>query len=211
MAAANLGVLISGRGSNMQAIVRACDEERIPARVVLVVSNVAEAPGIAWARDSGLPVAVIPHRDFPTRDDHDAAVVAALHAQGVDWVCLAGYMRLLSQTFVEAFSNRIVNIHPSLLPAFPGLHAQRQAIEHGVKISGCTVHLVDLELDHGPIVIQREVRVEDLDDEESLAARILDVEHEAYVEALSVLLSGGWRLDGRRVVHHGPPIKNHSD
>lgn len=200
MTTANLGVLISGRGSNLQAIVQACEDGRLAARVALVVSNVADAPGVEWSRGHGLKVEVIPHRAFATRRDHDNAIVAALRAARVDWVCLAGYMRLLSATLVDAFPCRIVNIHPSLLPAFPGLHAQRQAVEHGVKVSGCTVHLVDLELDHGPIVIQRPVVVEDDDGEDDLAARILAVEHRAYVDGLNVLLSRRWRLLGRRVV-----------
>ena len=207
MSSTPLGILISGRGSNMQAIVRACEEGRLEARVAVVVANVEDAGGLAWARGRGLSVQVIPHRSFRRREDHDAAIVAALAAAGVEWVCLAGYMRLLSAVLVEAYPNRIVNIHPSLLPAFPGLHAQRQAVAHGVKISGCTVHLVDLELDHGPIVLQRAVPVLDQDDEDSLAGRILVEEHQAYVEALALLTSGAWLIDGRRVVMPGAQLR----
>jgi len=200
MTRTKLGILISGRGSNMRAITEACESGRIPADVALVVSNRADAPGLAWARDHGLATALIPHRDFATRAEHDLAVVAALRAAGVDWVCLAGYMRLLSPAFVEAYPKRILNIHPSLLPAFPGLDAQRQALEHGVRVSGCTVHLVDVELDHGPIVVQRCVPVLPGDTEETLAARILEQEHIAYPEALGLLISKEWEVLGRRVI-----------
>ncbi len=198
--ATTLGILISGRGSNMQAIVRACRDRRVPAKVGLVMSNRTNAGGLDWAREAGVPTAVLSHRGFPTREEHDLSVVAALRANGVEWVCLAGYMRLLSRAFVEAFPSRILNIHPSLLPAFPGLNAQRQALEWGVRVSGCTVHFVDAELDHGPIVIQRTVAVTDDDDEDTLSARILEQEHLAYPEGLRRLLSEEWRLDGRRVV-----------
>ncbi len=195
---AKLGILISGRGSNMQAIVAACRQGVVPAEVALVVSNRADAPGLAWARTEGLATAVISHRDFPDRKAHDAAIARRLHETGVDWVCLAGYMRLLSCVLLEAFPRRVVNIHPSLLPAFPGLEAQRQAWEHGVKVSGCTVHLVDEELDHGPIVVQRCVTVEDGDTPDELAARILHEEHLAYPDALRLLVTGALSLDGRR-------------
>ncbi len=197
---ARLGVLISGRGSNMQAIVTACQEGRLPARVSVVVSNKQGAPGVAWAESEGIPVRVISHREFASREAHDRAVVAALREQEVEWVCLAGYMRLLSRELLAAFPNRVLNIHPSLLPAFPGLEAQHQAWEYGVQISGCTVHLVDEELDHGPIVVQRTVLVEDGDTAEALADRILEQEHVAYVEALERLLTEDWRLEGRRLV-----------
>ncbi len=199
-----LGVLISGRGSNMRAIVSACREGRVPAELVVVVSNRPRAAGVVWAREAGIPVEVLPHREFPSREEHDAAVVRVLRAHGVDWVCLAGYMRLLSPVFVRAFPNRILNIHPSLLPAFPGLDAQKRAWEHGVKISGCTVHLVDEKLDHGPIVVQRAVPVEEGDTPESLAERILREEHRAYPEALRRLLTERWELRGRRVVFSKP-------
>jgi phosphoribosylglycinamide formyltransferase-1 len=196
---ARLGILISGRGSNMMALVEACGDGRIPAQVAVVISNRADAPGLSWARDRGISTAVLSHRDFPDREAHDRAVVARLQDASVDWVCLAGYMRLLSEAFIGAFPNRILNIHPSLLPAFPGLHAQRQALEYGVRVSGCTVHLVDTQLDHGPIVVQRSVPVETGDTENDLAARILEQEHEAYPEAVRRLVAEPWRLDGRRV------------
>lgn len=195
-----IGILISGRGSNMQAIVNACREGLVPAEVGLVVSNRADAAGLEWAHRAGVPTAVLPHRDYADREAHDRAVVERLREAGAEWVCLAGYMRLLCRAFVEAYPSRILNIHPSLLPAFPGLDAQKQAWSWGAKISGCTVHLVDLELDHGPIVVQRAISVSDGDTPETLAARILEQEHVAYPEALRLLLAGGWRLEGRRVV-----------
>ncbi len=200
MGKARLGILISGRGSNMQALANACAEGRIPAEVALVVSNRARAEGLEWARARGLAAAVLSHREYPDRESHDRAVVAALRAAAVDWVCLAGYMRLLSGAFVDAYPGRILNIHPALLPSFPGLHAQQQAWEHGVRVTGCTVHLVDVDLDHGPIVVQRVVPVEEADTPGSLADRILEQEHEAYPEALQQLLGRAWSVVGRRVV-----------
>lgn len=181
----------------MRAIVSACERGEIPADVGIVVSNRAKAPGLQWAQERGLRTAVLSHRSFPDREAHDRAIIDVLRSADVSWVCLAGYMRLLSSTFVDAFVNRIVNIHPSLLPAFPGLDAQRQALEHGVKVSGCTVHLVDRKLDHGPIVVQRCVAVLPDDTEETLAGRILEQEHLAYPEALHLLLTSPWRLEGR--------------
>ena len=204
MALTRLGVLISGRGSNLKSIVAACGSGEVPAEVVLVVSNAAEAAGLTWAAEQGIAAAVLPHRKFADREAHDRAVIERLRDAGVEWVCLAGYMRLLSSMFVAAFPNRILNIHPALLPSFPGLHGQRQALEYGVKITGCTVHLVDLELDHGPIVVQRAVAVLDSDDEEALAARILEQEHLAYPEALRKLLTLPWELRGRRVLFKAP-------
>jgi phosphoribosylglycinamide formyltransferase-1 len=195
-----LGILISGRGSNMQSIVRACRAGEVPAEVALVVSNRADAPGLAWASGEGIATAALPHGDFSDRQAHDSAIVEHLHEAGAEWVCLAGYMRLLSRSFVNAYANRILNIHPSLLPAFPGLHGQRDAFEYGVRVSGCTVHLVDVELDHGPIVVQRAVEVDGCADADELADRILSEEHRAYPEALRRLLVEPWRLDGRRVV-----------
>jgi len=200
MALTRLGILISGTGSNMKSIVTACEAGEVPAEVAIVVSNRADALGIEWAAGHGLETAVLSHGDFADRTAHDRAIVERLQTAGVEWVCLAGYMRLLSGVFVDAYPNRILNIHPALLPSFPGLHGQRQAWRYGVKVSGCTVHLVDLELDHGPIVIQRSVPVLADDDEDRLAARILEQEHIAYPEALKVLLSRSWSLDGRRVV-----------
>ena len=200
MALPKLGILISGTGSNMKSIVASCEAGEVPAEVAIVISNRADAPGIAWASENGLETAVLSHEDFADREAHDLAIVDRLREVEVEWVCLAGYMRLLSAVFVDSFPNRILNIHPALLPSFPGLHGQRQAWEFGVKVSGCTVHLVDLELDHGPIVVQRTVPVLEGDDEDRLAARILEQEHMAYPEALEALLTRGWSLQGRRVV-----------
>jgi phosphoribosylglycinamide formyltransferase-1 len=200
MALTRLGILISGTGSNMKSIVAACESGDVPAEVGVVISNRPDAPGIEWAAGHGLETVILPHQDFADREAHDQAVVDRLREAGVDWVCLAGYMRLLSAVFVNAFPNRVLNIHPALLPSFPGLHGQQQAWEYGVKVSGCTVHLVDLELDHGPIVVQRSVPVFPDDDEDRLSARILVQEHIAYPEALKALLIQPWRLDGRRVV-----------
>jgi len=201
MALPKLGILISGTGSNMKSIVAACNAGEVPAEVGVVISNRADAPGIEWAREHGLETAVMSHGDFADREAHDQAVVDRLQESGSDWVCLAGYMRLLSAVFVDAYPNRILNIHPALLPSFPGLHGQQQAWKYGVKVSGCTVHLVDLELDHGPIVIQRSVPVLSDDNEDRLSARILEQEHIAYPEALKALLTQSWSLDGRRVVY----------
>ena len=195
-----LGILISGRGSNMMAIVTACEAGTVPAEVAVVISNRADAPGIEWARERGLATAVLSQRDFPDREAHDRAIVSRLQQAGVEWVCLAGYMRLLSRAFIAAYPSRVLNIHPALLPSFPGLHGQQDALEWGAKVSGCTVHLVDVELDHGPIVVQRAVPVDDADDVDTLSARILEQEHHAYPEALAKLLTRPWRLDGRRVV-----------
>ena len=197
---ARLGVLLSGRGSNFLAIHAAIERGEIPARIALVISNIPEAAGLARARELGLPAVAIPHQGEPGRRAHEEKVVAALRRAGVEWVCLAGYMRLLSADFVAAFPRRIVNIHPSLLPAFPGLDAQAQALAHGVKVSGCTVHLVDEGLDSGPIVVQRAVPVLDCDTARTLAARILEEEHQAYPEALRRLLTEPWRVEGRRLV-----------
>ena len=196
---APLGILLSGRGSNFLALHAAIERGEIPARIALVVSNLADAPGLARARELGLPAEAIPHRG-ETRASQEEKVLAALRRAGVEWVCLAGYMRLLSPAFVAAFSRRIVNIHPSLLPAFPGLDAQAQALEHGVKVAGCTVHLVDEGLDSGPIVVQRTVPVLDSDTPSTLAARILEQEHQAYPEALRRLLTEPWRVEGRRLL-----------
>lgn len=200
-----LGILVSGRGSNMKTIVEACRLGEVPAHVALVISNRPDAAGIDWARDQGLECRVIPHRNFEDREAHDRAVVGELSAGGVEWVCLAGYMRLLSPVFVEAFPERILNIHPSLLPAFPGLHAQQQAWDYGVRWTGCTVHLVDSDLDHGPIVEQMVVPVESRASVEELEGAILDEEHRLYVRALRRLLSEGWGVEGRRVVF-APPV-----
>ena len=195
----NLGILLSGRGSNFEAIADAVAAGRIRAAIGVVISNRAEAPGVEAARRRGLDARVIPSKG-KAREQHDAEVVAALQEKKVDLVCLAGYMRLLSPWFVRQFPNRILNIHPSLLPAFPGLEAQKQALEYGAKVSGCTVHFVDEQLDHGAIILQKAVAVLDDDDEHTLAARILEQEHIAYTEAINVVLGGGYELLGRRLV-----------
>jgi phosphoribosylglycinamide formyltransferase-1 len=195
-----LGVLISGRGSNLQAIIDAIDAGRLRAIVALVISNIADAGGLDRARAAGIATLVIPHGESPTRADYDRRLIAALREQAVDLVCLAGFMRLLGPTFVDAFPNRILNIHPSLLPAFPGLDAQHQAFEHGVTVSGATVHFVNAELDAGPIVLQAAVPVLPDDTADTLAARILETEHRIYPEAIQRVLDGGWALDGRRFV-----------
>jgi phosphoribosylglycinamide formyltransferase-1 len=196
----SLGILLSGRGSNFVAIADSIDAGRIPdAHIAIVVSNTADAPGIATARQRGLNALVIPSKGKP-REGHDRAVVAALKQHSVDLVCLAGYMRLLSPWFVQQFPRRILNIHPSLLPAFPGLEAQEQAFAYGVKVSGCTVHFVDEELDHGPIIVQKTVPVLDADDEHTLAERILEQEHIAYTEAINVILGGKYEVKGRRLL-----------
>lgn len=194
-----LGILLSGRGSNFVAVADSIDAGRIPdARIGIVVSNKADAPGIANARERGLKTAVIPSKGR-SRAEHDREVVGVLREQQVDLICLAGYMRLLSPWFVQQFPRRILNIHPSLLPAFPGLEAQEQAFAYGVKVSGCTVHFVDEELDHGPIIVQRAVQVFDSDDEHTLAKRILEQEHLAYTEAINIVLSGQFEVVGRRL------------
>jgi len=196
----SLGILLSGRGSNFVAIADSVDAGRIPgARIAAVISNRADAPGVTTARQRGLNVLVIPSQGKP-REEHDREVVAMLEQQNVDLVCLAGYMRLLSPWFVQQFPRRILNIHPSLLPAFPGLEAQEQAFAYGVKVSGCTVHFVDEELDHGAIIVQKTVPVLDLDDEHSLAKRILEQEHVAYTEAINVVLNGKYSVKGRRLL-----------
>jgi len=196
----NLGILLSGRGSNFVAIADSIDAGRIPdARISVVISNKADAPGIATARARGLNALVIPSKG-KARENHDHEVVEALKQNGVDLVCLAGYMRLLSPWFVQQFSQRILNIHPSLLPAFPGLEAQEQAFAYGVKLSGCTVHFVDEELDHGAIIVQKAVPVLDTDDEPTLAAKILEQEHIAYTEAIGIVLKREFTIIGRRLV-----------
>ncbi len=193
-----IAVLLSGRGSNMEAIARAIQAKRLNARIVAVISNRAEAAGLEIARELGLPAHAMPVRGR-AREEYDAALASFLREAGAEWVCLAGYMRLVSRPLLEAFPRRIVNIHPSLLPAFPGLEAQRQALEYGVRYSGCTVHLVDSTLDGGPIVAQAVVPVLDADDEAELSRRILEQEHRLYPEALTMLLSGDYELQGRRI------------
>jgi len=196
----NLGILLSGRGSNFVAIADSIAAGRIPnARIAVVISNRADALGVETASNRGLDALIIPSKGRP-REEHDREVVAALQQHNVDLVCLAGYMRLLSPWFVQQFPARILNIHPSLLPAFPGLEAQEQALVYGVKVSGCTVHLVDEELDHGAIIVQKTAPVLDGDDEHTLAARILEQEHIAYSEAIKIVLEGKFEMVGRRLV-----------
>lgn len=194
-----IGVLISGRGSNMVSIAEACARGEINGEIVLVLSNKKNAAGLEKAAAMGLGTAVISHRGYETRESFDEAVVTEMRAIGVELICLAGFMRLLSPVLISAFPNRIMNIHPSLLPAFPGLDAQWQAVEHGVKVSGATVHFVDEKLDHGPIIIQRAVPVLEDDDGERLAGRILEVEHEIYPEAVGLFCAGRLKIEGRRV------------
>jgi len=194
----NLGILLSGRGSNFLAIADAVEAGRIPeARIAVVISNLADAPGLEAARQRGLTAVAIEARGRK-RAEHDQEIVATLQAHEVELVCLAGYMRLLSPGFVQAFAGRILNIHPSLLPAFPGLEAQTQAFDYGVQVTGCTVHFVDEQLDHGPIILQRSVSVLPTDDPHSLAARILEQEHIAYSEAIARVLSGRYEIVERR-------------
>ena len=195
---ASLGVLISGRGSNLQSLIDAQVSGELPARIAVVISNKAGAPGLDRARNAGIEALTISHRDFADRDAFDAAIAKALKERGVTLVCLAGFMRLIGRPLLEAFPNAILNIHPSLLPSFPGTHAQAQALAHGVKVSGATVHLVDGDLDAGPIVAQATVPVKDDDTEAALASRILVEEHRLYPMAVRILLAGGWKIDGRR-------------
>lgn len=195
-----LAILLSGRGSNFEAIHQAIARGVLPAEIVCVISNRPDAPGIAHARELGYDAHVVDHKAFASRAAHEETVQGLLDAARPDYVVLAGYMRLLSTAFVERWRHRIVNIHPSLLPAFPGVDAQAQAFDYGVKVSGCTVHFVDEHLDAGPILVQRAIEVRDDDSAESLAARILVEEHQAYVEALVKLATRRHRIDGRRVV-----------
>lgn len=195
-----LAILLSGRGSNFAAIHDAIADGTLDAEIVAVISNRPEAPGIARAKELGLLARVIDHRQYPSRVAHEENVLRALGEVEPDFIVLAGYMRLLSPTFVAAYVHRIVNIHPSLLPSFPGVDAQAQAVAYGVKVSGCTVHFVDENLDAGPILVQRTVPVLDDDTPETLSARILEQEHSAYVEALVQLSRGGWRVEGRKVL-----------
>ena len=195
-----LAVLLSGRGSNFEAIHAAIAAGRLSATIVAVISNRTDARGLGRARELGLPAFALDHKKYPTREAHEEDVLRVLAEAEPDFIALAGYMRLLSPAFVAAFPHRILNIHPSLLPAFPGVDAQAQAVAYGVKISGCTVHFVDENLDAGPIIVQHAVPVRPDDTGDTLAARILEEEHVAYVEALIALSTQGWRVDGRRVV-----------
>jgi len=193
-----VGILISGRGSNLQAFIDAVADGRLRAEIAVVISNRAGAPGLERAEKAGIETLTIPHRDYSSREEFEEVLVAELRARHVVLICLAGFMRLLGPTFLDAFPNAILNIHPSLLPAFPGVEAQRQAWTYGTKVAGATVHFVTGELDGGPIVLQRAVAVEEDDTPETLAARILEVEHRIYPEAAGLVLDGGWTIDGRR-------------
>lgn len=193
-----IGVLISGRGSNLQALIDAIADGSLNARIAIVISNKADAPGLDRARAAGIETLVLDHRSFASRDDYDAAIAAQLRSRHVSLVCLAGFMRLIGPRLLDEYPQRILNIHPSLLPTFPGVDAQRQALDHGVKITGATVHIVTGELDGGPIVVQAAVPVRDDDSVERLSARILIEEHRLYPEAVRIMLNGGWRLEGRR-------------
>jgi phosphoribosylglycinamide formyltransferase 1 len=199
-----LGILISGRGSNMHAIIDAVRSGRLDARIAVVISNRADAAGLARAREAGIETVVCDHRQHRTRDDYDRVLAQELKKRGVTLVCLAGFMRLLGRAFLSVFPNAVLNVHPSLLPAFPGVDAQRQALAHGVKVSGATVHLVTEELDGGPIILQAAVPVLEDDTVESLSARILVEEHRIYPEAISLAISGVWKLEGRRFLHQMP-------
>lgn len=193
-----IAVLISGRGSNLQSIIDAIAAHRLDATLAIVVSNRADAAGLSRAKDAGIEALHLPPKDYADRDRYDEAIAETLRARQVDLVCLAGYMRVVGPGLLKAFPNRILNIHPSLLPAFPGLDAQRQALDHGVRVSGATVHLVTDGLDDGPIVLQAAVPVNPDDTVEALSARILTEEHRIYPEAIAKVLAGGWTIDGRR-------------
>lgn len=195
-----LGVLISGRGSNLQALIDAIRDGRLDATIAVVISNKEDAAGLVRARSAGIEALCISHRGWSSRDDYERALVRELKSRDVGLVCLAGFMRLIGAPLIEAFPNAILNIHPSLLPAFPGMDAQRQAVEHGVKVSGVTVHFVTAELDAGPIILQRAVPVLETDTADTLAARILIEEHKAYPEAVKLVLEEGWRIEGRRMI-----------
>jgi len=196
----SIGILISGRGSNMQALIRASDDGRLDARIAVVISNRPEAPGLEYARHAGIETLVVDHRQFKSRHDFDRTLATELKSRNVAVVCLAGFMRLVGAGLLEAFPNAVLNVHPSLLPAFPGVNAQQQALEHGVKVSGATVHLVTPELDAGPIIIQACVPIRADDTVDSLSARILVEEHRIYPEAVRLMLVDGWRVDGRRFI-----------
>ncbi len=195
-----LGVLISGRGSNLQSIIDAIDNRKLEAEIAVVISNKPGAHGLARARQAGIETVVLVHQDYPSRELFDLAVVDELRARDVGLVCLAGFMRLLSPAFISAFPNAILNIHPSLLPAFVGLDAQGQAWRYGAKIAGATVHIVTAELDSGPIVCQAAVPINEADTAEMVASRILTEEHRIYPEAIKTMLTGRWRIEGRRFI-----------
>ena len=198
-----IGVLISGGGTNLQAIIDAIEAKKLDAEICVVLSNKADAYGLARAKQHGIATAVLDHKSFASREDYDQAVVDVLRARGVELVILAGFMRLLSPVFIKAYSNRIMNIHPSLLPSFPGLHVQKKALDHGVRFAGCTVHFVNEECDEGPIIIQAVVPVYSDDDEATLAARILKQEHRIYPRAIQLYTEGQLHVTGRKVLVDG--------
>jgi len=198
-----IGVLVSGSGTNLQAIIDHIEAKRLDAKIEVVLSNKADAYGLVRAENHGIATEVLDHKQFPSREAYDQAVVDLLRARGVDLVVLAGFMRLLSPVFVKAYSNRIMNIHPALLPSFPGLHVQKKAVDHGVRFSGCTVHFVNEECDEGPIIIQAVVPVFPDDSEESLATRILKQEHRIYPRAIQLYAEGRLHVEGRRVLVDG--------
>ncbi len=200
-----LGVLISGRGSNLQALIDAVEDGRLRARIAVVISNKADAQGLARACGAGIETLAIDHRSEPSREAYDRRLAGELRTRNVRLVCLAGFMRLVGAPLLDAFPNAVLNVHPSLLPAFPGVDAQRQALAHGVRVSGATVHLVTSELDGGPIVLQAAVPVREDDTVDTLSARILEEEHRLYPRAAQMILDGGWRLEGRRFLSQNTP------
>ncbi|NOT52993.1 MAG: phosphoribosylglycinamide formyltransferase [Deltaproteobacteria bacterium] len=206
----SLGVLISGSGSNLQAIIDAIEREELTARIHVVISNRADAYGLTRAQQHGIPTVVIDHKEFSSREDFETALIQSLHAHQVELVVLAGFMRVLTPFFVRAFPQRIINIHPALLPAFPGTHAQRQALQYGVRIAGATVHFVDEEMDHGPIIAQAAVPVYPDDTEETLSARILAQEHRLYPHAIQLFAEGRMEIRGRTVVVHNESRAPHA-
>ena len=198
MARLRCAVLISGRGSNLEALIRACAQKDFPAEIALVISNRADASGLEHAIDAGIPAEIIPHRDYPNRETFDRALTTALEAAKIEFICLAGFMRLLTASFVDHWRDRLINIHPSLLPAFPGLDTHARALAEGVRFAGCTVHFVRAEMDHGPIIVQAAVPVLPADDEATLAARVLSAEHRAYPLALKLIGAGRVKVIGER-------------
>jgi phosphoribosylglycinamide formyltransferase-1 len=195
-----IAVLISGRGSHLKNLIDACARAEIAAEVAVVISNVADAPGLEYARKANIETVVLSHRDYPTREQYDQNLISVISERNIDLICLAGFMRLLSASFIDAFPGRIMNVHPSLLPCFPGLHAQKQALEHGVKLTGCTVHFVDHGLDSGPIILQKAMDIEPIDTEETLSARLLPLEHQTYREAVRLFFENRLKVKGRRVI-----------
>lgn len=206
-----IAVLISGRGTNLQALIDAQSEGRLSGQLVLVISNNPEAQGLIRAQKAGIETVVIPHQDYPSREAHDQAIMDVLKKKEIDLVVLAGYMRLLTPMFVRSYRHRIINIHPALLPAFPGLHAQKQALDHGVRVSGCTTHFVDEGTDTGPIILQKAVPVYQWDTEESLSARILEKEHEILVESVNLFCEGRLVIKGRKVFIDAPELPSPFD